>query len=234
MKKVTVVANATGKNKTAAANKAVRQIAAPAKSNVIMLKPAPRAKTQADVEEAEESLRTSRSIPTYLVADCNYNDWREWGKYIANGWAVPSVNKQNELEIGYTKPEDAVAVARHIQNRNLDQMKAGIAAGSVQKYDGYVIAQEGDIQTVINNINAFYKAVHKLNGEMKEMFTVLPKFTLTHPAKHTEISNTTVTAAPARNNKNNSAPAQSNTKQTLAIAAKGLTDVAKLLASVEA
>ena len=259
MKKVTVVGNTTGKNKTAAAAAtgktqalktalaaatgktqalktapAARQIAGP---KVTMLKPAPRAKAQADAEEAEETLRTSRSIPTYLVAECNYNDWRVWGKYIANGWAVPSVNKQNELEIGYSKPADAVVVARHIQNRNLAQQAPGIAAGSLQKYDGYVITQEQDIPAVLANIAAFYKQVDKLKAEIKEMFTVLTKFTLTHPAKHYEISNTavaTTAAAPARKNAQGNTKGNSNTKETLAIAAKGLQDVAKLLSQVEA
>lgn len=115
--------------------------------------------------------RSTTSQPTYRVAECNYNNWREWGKYIANGLARTTKNGE-VIEMGYV---DGPVIARHVQNRNLADMQN---IEGVQAYGGFVVATEENIPAVVKNIEDFY--ADPINAGVKNFFNILPEFPATH------------------------------------------------------
>lgn len=124
-------------------------------------------------------------VATYNVAICNYNDWRTFGKWIANGLARTKADGEGGILFGHVEGE---IIAGHVQNRNLDYVSE-----NAQKYGGFVVCAEADIPAVIKNIEDFYN--DPINEGVKIMFRILPEFPLTHPVSSNQpIKNTGMVA----------------------------------------
>jgi len=179
MKKTAVVATAT-KTKATANVPQLKSKALANNSQPAAATKAPEANYEEDIWELKAPPMKGRTatgrgrtsqLPTYNTATCNYNDWREWGKFIANGMMRTSKEADGSIKAWAVEGE---IIAKHVQNRNLDYMPE-----TSQKYGGFVVATEENIPAVIKNIDDFYN--DPVNEGIKVFFGILPEFPLTHP-----------------------------------------------------